>query len=330
MKRVILYVLGAVLVLIILGLSYVSFALPNVGPPEDVSIEVSPEELERGEYLANYVALCTDCHSERDFSYFAGPIKENTFGSGGEVFNQEMGFPGTYVSTNITPYGIGDWTDGELLRAVTEGVSKDGSALFPIMPYPHFGNMDKRDIYAILAYIRTLEPKEKDHPLSQSDFPMNFIINTIPKEANFIERPDPSDKVAYGAYMFKFAGCTECHTKMEKGEPLEGMYLAGGFEFPMPTGGVVRSANITPDSSTGIGKWPEEQFIDRFKQYADTAYVNPKVKEGTFNTFMPWLQYAQMKEEDLSAIYAYLQTVEPVEHAVEKFTPPSETVKRAQ
>lgn len=333
MKRILLYILGAILLLIILGaifgLTYVSYALPDVGPPEDISIEVSPDELERGEYLANHVALCTDCHAERDFSYFAGPIIEGTKGAGGEVFDQKMDFPGKFVSPNITPHetGIGQWTDGEVLQAVTEGVNKEGKALFPIMPYPHYGSADIRDIYAIIAYIRTLDPVDKVHEESTADFPMNFIINTIPQDADFSERPDPSDKVAYGEYVFKMASCTECHTQMEAGEPLEGMFLAGGFEIPMPTGGIVRSANITPHKETGIGKWSKEKFIGRFKQYTDSNYVNPKVKSGTFNTFMPWLQYSEMKEEDLSAIYAYLMTVEPVENEVEKFTPPSEIEK---
>ena len=325
MKKIIVYVLGGLVLIVLLGVSYLSFALPNTGPPEDIKLEVSPEMLERGEYLANHVALCTDCHSERDFSYFAGPIKKETFGQGGEVFNEEMGFPGTYISPNITSHenGIGDWTDGEVFRAITEGVTKEGDALFPIMPYPHYGKMDKNDLLAILAYIRTLAPKEEIQAESSSNFPVNFLINTMPIDADFSERPSLSDTVAYGAYMFKFGGCVECHTPMEKGVMIDSLYLAGGMAIPMPTGGIVRSANITPDVETGIGSWDQEQFVQRFKQYVDSGYVNPKVKEGTFNTFMPWLQYAHMKEYDLAAIYQYLRTVEPVHHEVEKYTPPT-------
>lgn len=48
--------------------------------------------------------------------------------------------------------------------------------------------------------------------------------------------------------------------------------LAGGFEFKMPVGGVVRSANITPDAETGIAKWTEEMFVNRFKSYTDSTY----------------------------------------------------------
>lgn len=324
MKKIILYVLSGIILLIVMGISYLSFALPNTGLPEEIALDVTPEMLERGKYLANHVALCTDCHSERDFTFFAGPIIEETFGQGGEVFDETLGFPGRYISPNITSHenGIGDWTDGEVFRAITEGVTKEGDALFPVMPYPHYGAVDREDILAIQAYIRTLPPKEEIQEESRSNFPVNFLINTMPIDAKFTKRPSMSDTVAYGAYMFKLGGCTECHTPMDKGVMIDSLYLAGGLAFPMSTGGVARAANITPDVETGIGSWSKEQFIQRFKQYTDSAYVNPRVKPGTFNTFMPWLQYAHMKEHDLAAIYEYLRTVKPVNRAIEKFTPP--------
>ena len=72
---------------------------------------------------------------------------------------------------NITPAAIGSWTDGELLRAVTQGVSKDGTPLFPLMPYPHFGAMDEEDVHAVLAYIRSLKAIENDTEAAQVELP---------------------------------------------------------------------------------------------------------------------------------------------------------------
>jgi hypothetical protein len=92
------------------------------------------------------------------------------------------------------------------------------------------------------------------------------------------------------------------------------------MEFEIPTGGVVRSANITPSTQTGIGDWSEDAFVAKFKSYSDSSIVNLKIGKNEFNSEMPWTQYAQMKEEDLRAIYAYLQTLEPIEHEVETFT----------
>ena len=100
------------------------------------------------------------CHSQRDRSAFVGPGKPGTLGVGGEVHDQQLGFPGSYVSTNLTPYVLAVWSDGELFRAITSGVNRKGKALFPIMPHPNFGQMDDSDIKLVIAYLRTPEPVE--------------------------------------------------------------------------------------------------------------------------------------------------------------------------
>jgi hypothetical protein len=149
---------------------------------------------------------------------------------------------------------------------------------------------------------------------------MNFIINTIPQKAELGKRPDPSDELAHGAYLTNAGGCVECHTRVDQGRIIPEFAFGGGREFAFPDGSVVRSSNISPDSETGIGTWTKETFIARFKAYADSSYVPPSVNPGEFNTIMPWTMYAKMKEEDLSAIYAFLKTVKPIENRVEKFS----------
>lgn len=316
-------ILKRILVLLIVGvvalLLYVKLALPNVGKPEEFNIERTAKRLERGKYLATSVSVCMDCHSTRDWNKFSGPLVDGTLGKGGEVFNQKFGFPGVFYSKNITPAGIGNWTDGELLRAIASGVNKSGKALFPVMPHAHFGKMDREDVYSIIVYLRSLQPIENQIPDSEPDFPMNFIINTIPRKAEFSKIPNKSDAVAYGSYLFNAASCSECHSKQENGKPIAGMELAGGFEFQMPTGGIVRSTNITQDKETGIGNWSEEDFVSRFKAYADSSYVPNKIEKGTFNTVMPWMMYGKMEPEDLKAIFAYLKTIKPIKNNVVKF-----------
>jgi mono/diheme cytochrome c family protein len=318
-SRIVLYIFIGVLVLVGGLLTYVKNALPDVGAAPEIKITATPALIERGEYLANSVAVCMDCHSTRDWSNFAGPADTTTWGRGGEIFDQQFGFPGAFYSKNITPAGIGSWTDGEVYRAITSGVSKDGSALFPVMPHPNYGKMATEDIYAIIAYLRTLKPIDNNVPQSVADFPMNFIINTIPAKASPQAIPDTANKVEYGKYLLNAAACSECHTKQEKGQKIPGMELAGGFEFPIATG-TVRSSNITPDNETGIGDWSESAFINRFKMYGDSSYTPAKISAGEFNTVMPWIMYASMKREDLAAIYAYLKTVTPVKNNVVKFT----------
>lgn len=326
MKRVlkiVSYLLLAVIAAVAILIIYVKTALPDVGPPPEVKVESSPELVARGAYLAQSVALCMDCHSTRDWYRFTGPPLPGTWGKGGEKFTEEFGFPGMYTSKNITPAGIGDWTDGELYRAITTGVSKDGTALFPIMPYKNYGRMAKDDIHAVIAYIRSLEPVEHSVEESYSNFPVNFLINTMPSEADPQPIPDKQDALAYGAYMANAAGCGDCHTQADKGTPIEGMEFAGGFEFKMPPFGTVRSANITPHK-TGIGNWTEEQFLMRFKMYADSSYVPHEVGPGEFQTVMPWMMYATMKEEDLKSIFTYLKSLKPIENVVVKFEPAKE------
>jgi mono/diheme cytochrome c family protein len=317
--RMVLILIGIIIIAIAGLLTYVKIGLPNIEKATDLKIDYTPERIERGKYLANNVMICMDCHSQRDYSKFGAPLKPGTFGAGGELFGTDMGFPGNFYSANLTPYHLKDWTDGELFRAITTGVSRDGRALFPIMPYPNFSRADKEDIYSVIAYIRTLEPVQYDVPKSEAKFPMNFIINTIPREATFSQRPDKKDQLAYGKYLATSASCGDCHTRKDKGEPIQGMDFAGGMEFKFPDHTVLRSANITPDKETGIGSWTEEEFLNRFRAFRDSTFVPSEVKEGEFRTLMPWLFYSKMEEDDLRAIFTYLKSLTPVTHKVVKF-----------
>jgi mono/diheme cytochrome c family protein len=311
-----------VLLLIIIGIvGYVKFALPNVGAAPIVTVPKTAAQVARGEYLANHVTICIDCHSTRDWSRFSGPPLEGSTGKGGEIFDHKFGFPGTFYSKNITPEGISRYTDGELFRVITTGVTKEGKALFPVMPYHNYGRMDPEDIYSIIAYIRTLQPIKNEVPVSSPDFPMNVIINTIPVKATLTKLPAETDVVNYGKYLINAAACIECHTKFEKGKLVAGTEFGGGREFPFPDGSLVRSGNISPDKATGTGSWSEDDFLKLFHSRSDSITLTKKLQSGEFNTIMPWTMYGKMKDNDLKAIFAYLRTVKPVTNKVVKFTP---------
>ncbi len=282
----------------------------KVGPAEDLVVQATPERIERGKYLAHHVSLCIDCHSTRDWTYFSGPPKDGTWGKGGEVFDQKFGFPGSFISRNITPAGVGTWSDGELFRAITGGVSRNNKPLFPIMQYKAFGQGDREDIYSIIAYVRSLPAIENKVPASKADFPVSLLMKTMPQKPHFTTMPEKSNKVAYGKYLVTMAACIECHTEAKRGKRV-GPEFAGGFKFTMANF-TVYSKNITPDSATGIGAWSEQQFINRFKTYADPAYSPKPLAKGDNQTIMPWVMFSGMTTEDLSAIYTYLRTVAPV------------------
>jgi mono/diheme cytochrome c family protein len=323
----VLRLLAALLVLVVLagagGLTYLYAKFPDVPPARaDLAIPSTPELVARGEYLANHVAACMDCHTPRNYSRFAGPIAHDQLGAGGERFDgPNSGVPGVLFAKNITPAALGTWTDGELLRAVATGVSKDGTPLFPLMPYANYGRLDEEDVLAILAYVRSLAPVESHVPARSLDVPMNVIVRTIPRPASYVTRPSPSDRVAYGEYLVRAASCGDCHTPMDnRGQPLPGMTFAGGFQFRHPEGNYRSvSANITPDADSGIGQWTEEQFVSKFKGFAAPDDRVLSDAEQRQNTVMPWRMYAGMTREDLSAVYAYLRTLKPVLHRVNKF-----------
>ena len=318
------YVVGGVLLLAVGYIGYIYLSYPRVSPATDMKIEATPAMLARGDYLAHFVAGCLDCHSQRDWTKFGGPVIPGTEGKGGTEFQKMVvDFPGTIVSHNITPYGLKDWTDGEIYRAVTTGVTKDGKALFPLMPYTGFAKMDPEDLKSIIAYLRTLPPIESPaYPYADMNFPLNIIMQTIPHDVGTPGvKPDRSDSVQYGKYLVTIAGCSDCHTPSEQGNPIPGMDFAGGMEFKSPeTGDIVRSANITQEVETGIGSWTEEQFLQKFQTYRDSSWHNKPVKAGEFNTAMPWLFFSGMTDGDLKSIFRYLKTIPPVVHKVEKFT----------
>lgn len=312
-----------VIAIIIAGaLVYFNIKYPDVPAAEQLTVKLTPERLERGTYLAEHVALCVDCHSQRDYSKFAAPIIPGTFGKGGELFGKEnMGLPGNLYAMNITPVGLGNLTDGELLRTFTQGITRDNKALFPIMPYTHYNTMAREDAYSIITYLRNLTPIQNNVPASELDFPLNLIVKTMPIQTyNPQPVPDKNNPAEYGKYIVNMASCGECHTPSDKGEPVKGMEFAGGMEFHLPAG-VVSSANLTPDLETGIGKWTREEFINRFKMMDTDSAQNIPVAMDRFNTPMPWLQYAGMTREDLGAIYDYLRTQKSVAHSVTRFVP---------
>jgi mono/diheme cytochrome c family protein len=290
--------------------------------PEEATTTSNDDSLkavvERGEYLAHNVAVCIDCHSKRDFAKFSLPPTPGTYGIGASFpFGEAEGIPGEIWAPNITPKRLSTWTDDEIARAIAHGVNKTGDTLFPIMPYLNYTRMAKEDLYAIIAYLRTLPSSDSTVPARKLAIPMSALppLPEFAVEKNV--KPDPSDKVKYGEYLVIMASCGFCHTPQNKdGSPDFSKGFAGGFVFKTPMFQVT-VANITPDSTTGIGSWTEDAFVAKFRTNSSDEMVNKN--PGKQQSVMPWAMYGKMKEEDLKAIYAYLRTVPPVKNKVEKW-----------
>jgi len=109
-----------------------------------------------GEYLAGPVGHCMDCHT----TLVMGRNDMAQLGRGQNVFRQPFNMPWTAIAANITPHedGIGGWTDEEIKRAITQGVSRDGRQLLPFMPFELYDDIEERDLDAIVAYLKSIPP----------------------------------------------------------------------------------------------------------------------------------------------------------------------------
>jgi mono/diheme cytochrome c family protein len=295
---------------------------PSTKPAPTEKVEATPELVARGTYLATHVMVCVDCHSPRVRNRYTMPPQKGLEYAGGDCFGEDMGVPGTMCFPNISPdeqFGIGKWTDGEVIRAIREGVDHQGKALMPGMPYANYRDMSDDDVRAIVAYLRTVPPQRKQAPESEFGFFITRVFNFFPEPVEGpVPPPTRTDSVKYGEYLVKMSGCKDCHTVRSGASLDEDMAFAGGQEFKLEGVFDVRTPNITPDAQTGIGKWTKEQFVGRFKSFEDLEATTPEI-DPSRQTIMPWPLYAGMTEEDLSAIYDYLRTVKPITNKVETF-----------
>lgn len=316
-----LLLFGAVGLVILLAIA-ITFTIswrPFLGPKARAltsrRFEATPQRLDRGRYLANSLTGCLDCHSPRDWSKHGAPIIAGKEGSGA-IFPAN-GLPGRIVAPNITPdreTGIGNWSDDQIGRAIREGIGHDGRALFPIMPYAKFRAMSDEDLASIVVYLRSLPAIRHALEPTSIDFPVKYLIRSAPQPITApVNAPNPSDRLKWGEYLVTLGACSECHTASEQGRAIAGLEYAGGTVFSGPFGEVA-AANITPDPS-GIAYYDEALFVETMR----TGYV----KARALNSIMPFGVYGKLTDDDLKAMFAYLQTLKPVSHRVDNGEPPT-------
>jgi hypothetical protein len=322
--RTLLKLLGVIVVLFLGAFAYFYFRSPETAPPLNIVVDKSPERVERGKYIFTHVSDCDFCHSEQDITRLALPIIESTRGQGKLMPDTDL--PGHIYARNITPdveTGIGSWTDGEKIRAIREGVDKDGKALFNIMPYSFYRYMSDDDVQSLVAYLDSLPPIKHVVPPTQVNFPASMWMKGDPRPVSHPYTPPPSSadehtkKLANGEYLATIAHCEVCHTPYPGLKEDVSLRFAGGRHFITPVGDVY-SANITPDKTTGIGDWDLKRFEDRLKIYRQYENAEgPPVVGPDRLTFMPYQAFAGLTDYDMECIYDYLMTRTPLDHKVE-------------
>jgi mono/diheme cytochrome c family protein len=318
-------ILGVVCVLVLLalgGLTVVGWQVvlgPSTRALTSRTFDRTPARLARGEYLVMGVAACFHCHSDHDLSDPEYPVKEGMLGAGWQLPVPELG---DVEAPNITPdpeTGIGKWSDDAIARAIQEGISNNGRALFPIMPYLHFRNLDSEDLASIVVFLRSIPPVTHAMPVTKLVAPLNFLVNTMPQPlASHADPPTRTTAVARGDYLVNtIAGCGDCHTPTDdKGAPLPGMDFAGGglFHDPGQNGKELFSVNITSDPS-GIAHYDEALFIQTMR----TGQMGGRM----LSHIMPFENFKNMSEDDLRDIFAFLKSQPKVKHRVNNTDPPT-------
>ena len=267
----------------------------------------------RGRFLYTSSLTCWQCHSQGN-SATAPP-------SGGRVFDLTGISPslGMYYSANITQdveTGIGGWTDAEIIRAIREGVRKDGKVLFPIMPVDPLNGLSDDDVLALVAYLRSIPPVHNAVPartpslFARTLMTLGVIGPAQPLPQAVVAPPRAADRF-YGEYIVRHAAlCSDCHTprNLNTGAFFYDSLLAGssfcfGEDPPEPVLAFAR--NITPDDETGIGTWTRDEFLRLM-----TTGVGPDgvVRSG----HMPYSSYASWDSLELNAVYEYIRSIPPI------------------
>jgi mono/diheme cytochrome c family protein len=303
LKKILLGLVLLIVAVVVAVPAYFYGMYPKMRQAPLVQAPKTPEAIERGRYLAEAMTGCVACHSPVDESRsgdFAIAGQEYS----GRVFPRGSGFPGKLVARNLTPdpdTGIGAWTDGEIVRAIREGVGRDGRPLFPLMNYPGYRMLSDDDALAIVAYLRTRKPIARDNGQTELDFPVGMMIRTVPQP---LEQPPsgwPAAGIERGRAMIKVLLCGECHTpRDDRGNPVSGKELAGGASFKGPWG-TVYAANITSHPSAGIGAYSNEDLKRVFREGKNRA--------GRELWVMPWSITKNLTDEDLDSLIAAVREI---------------------
>jgi len=250
-------------------------------PVESVAIPTGAAAIQRGEHLA-VINICTRCHGQ------------NLSG------NLDFDVPGlvTIPTPNLTAGagGVGGfYTDADWVRAIRHGVGHDGRGLF-IMPSGAFHALSDEDLGAVIAYVRSRPPVDNQLP-PRSIGPLGRVMGGLgmfpPPAAESIDHsaprpaaPAPGVTAAYGGYLAHT--CTECHGADLNGAPFG------------PPGQQVPTPNLTRGGE--LAGWSEQDFFTTIR-----TGLTPKGHQ--LDKEMPWPYYGQMTDDELGALWLYLQSL---------------------
>ena len=256
---------------------------PRLEIPDDA------ESIARGEHLLT-LAKCGECHGED---------------LGGKVILDEP-FLARLSGPNLTPAGpVGTRSDAELLQSIRYGLSVEGKPLLGMPTAEHFHFSDE-EMASMMAAIRALEPVHRELPSQKVGIVFRALylageIELVGQDQVDIYGPRPSAvrpglSKSYGEHLARTGGCYSCHGSQLAGGPMAG----APPHFPP-------ASNLTPHSS-GLAEWSEEDFI--------RAMRKGQRPDGTaIDAAMPWRYTREMTDQELAALWMYLQAVASVPYS---------------
>jgi mono/diheme cytochrome c family protein len=271
-------ILSLASVTILIGM--VKFYMPRSLPVPDLSVPLTPENIQRGEHLAS--SFCASCHS------VTGDLPL----TGGVDLAKDLAVPlGSFISVNLTPAGpLKDWTDGEIFNTLRFGIDREGRNLVS-MGQIRARNMSDADLHAIIAYLRSQPPVENETPEPADQVNLlalllagaNMLPPELPTITGVITAPPKGPTVDYGEYILSFQDCRICHGEDLKGG-VEGQLAPIGWNLEV------------------VKNWKLEEFIATFR-----TGVDPNGHE--LSADMPWKAIGRMDDVELEAMYLYLTSL---------------------
>jgi cytochrome c553 len=285
--------LGAALLTLILavlvffgGKGFAIANFPGASPAPDLIVAGTPEQISRGEYLANI--SCIGCHGSFP-NGFEGDPKMPMVGGIDIAAEEGFGFIGQLGAENLTPGGkLANYSDGEIFRSLRHGVDREGR-LLGIMSVIAVGELSDDDLEALIAYMRVQPAVSTDSPTGDK---INFVglvlfgAGLFPQplaKPDIIAAPSKGITADYGEYVATIGDCRSCHGPDMTGTPASA--LSPAYPNPRPL-----TSALTV-----------EQFIEMMSTGTRPGGV-------AFSKGMPWQSAAAMSDDDLATLYTYLTT----------------------
>jgi mono/diheme cytochrome c family protein len=244
-------------------------------PLPNLKVALTPERVARGKAVAD--SFCSGCHTTTGLLSGGGDLAKNL------PLNI-----GSFVAANLTPAGaLRHWSDGEIFRAIRNGVDANGRWL-AIMSFTNASRLSDEDTMAVIAYLRGLpaagaptpDPLDRFNWLGIAMLGAGLLPDAKPVTAVSIVAPPRGPTPQYGEYLLSYQDCRECH----------GKNLSGGVPGQLPP--------LGPDLGT-VREWTLAQFIATMRTGIDPS-------GHQLGEQMPWRPIGRMDDDELAAMFQYL------------------------